>query len=103
MQACIPALAAFAETHASAAGAWRSLARAKAAVGADEDACAIFARAVATRAEDDELRAEYWAQLSHAKQFDDVIRDAAAHHPTSRSATGSSAGTRPRRCAVSAR
>jgi tetratricopeptide (TPR) repeat protein len=78
VQACIPALAAFAESHAQAAGPLRSLARAKAATGSDEEACEVFARAVALAPADDELRAEYWAQLSHAKKFDDVIKDAAA-------------------------
>jgi tetratricopeptide (TPR) repeat protein len=77
IQACIPGLAAFAETHATSAGTWRSLARAKAAVGADEEAQALFARAVALTPDDDELRAEYWAQLAHGKRFDDVIADAA--------------------------
>jgi tetratricopeptide (TPR) repeat protein len=78
VQACIPALAAFAETHASASGPWRSFARARAAVGADDEACAVFARAVALAPADDELRAEYWAQLSHLKRFADVVADAAA-------------------------
>jgi tetratricopeptide (TPR) repeat protein len=78
VQACIPALAAFAESHAQAAGPLRSLARAKAATGSDEEACEVFAKAVALAPTDDELRAEYWAQLSHAKKFDDVIKDAAA-------------------------
>jgi tetratricopeptide (TPR) repeat protein len=78
VQACIPALAAFAESHASAPGPLRSLARAKAAVGADDEACAVFAKAVALAPADDELRAECWAQLSHAKKFDDVIKDAAS-------------------------
>lgn len=77
IQACIPALSAFAEAHAPAAGAWRSLARAKAAIAADDDACALFARAVSLAADDDDLRAEHWAQLAHAKRFDDVIADAA--------------------------
>jgi tetratricopeptide (TPR) repeat protein len=78
VNAAIPALQAFADAHPTAAGAWRSLARAKAAVGADEEAAAIFARAVGVTPTDDELRAEYWAQLSHAKQFDDVVKDAAS-------------------------
>lgn len=78
VQACIPALAAFAEAHANAAGPLRSLARAKAATGSDDEACAVFAKAVALAPADDELRAEYWAQLSHAKKFDDVIKDAAS-------------------------
>lgn len=77
VQACIPALAAFAEANAQAAGPWRSLARAKAATGSDDEACAVFAKAVALAPADDELRAEYWAQLSHTKKFDDVIKDAA--------------------------
>lgn len=78
VQACTPALAAFAEAHPNAAGAWRSLARAKAAMGGDEEACAMFARAVSIAPEDDELRAEWWAQLSHAKKFEDVLRDASS-------------------------
>ena len=78
VQACIPALAAFAEAHANAAGPLRSLARAKAATGSDDEACAVFAKAVALAPADDELRAEYWAQLSHAKKFDEVIKDAAS-------------------------
>lgn len=78
IQACIPALAAFADAHAGAAGPLRSLARAKAAVGADDEAIATFAKAVALTPNDDELRAEYWAQLAHAKKFDDVMKDAAS-------------------------
>ena len=78
VQACIPALAAFAEAHGGAAGPLRSLARAKAATGSDDEACAVFAKAVALAPADDELRAEYWAQLSHTKKFDDVIKDAGA-------------------------
>lgn len=77
MQAAIPALAAFAEKHAGAAGAWRSLARAKSAVGADDEACALFAKAAALAPADDELRAEHWAALLHAKRWDDVLADAA--------------------------
>ncbi len=78
VHACIPALAAFAEAHAGAAGPLRSLARAKAAAGSDDEACEVFAKAVALAPADDELRAEYWAQLSHTKKFDDVIKDAAS-------------------------
>lgn len=78
VQACIPALAAFAESHPTAAGPLRSLARAKAAAGSDEEACAVFAKAVALAPNDDELRAEYWAELAHTKKFDDVMKDAAA-------------------------
>jgi tetratricopeptide (TPR) repeat protein len=78
VQTCIPALAAFAEAHPTSAGPLRSLARAKAAVGADDEACLVFARAVAIASADDELRAEYWAQLAHARKFEDVVRDAAS-------------------------
>ena len=77
IQQCIPALAAFAESHAGAAGVWRSLARAKAAITSEHEACDLYARAVGLAPEDDELRAEYWAQLAHTKRFDDVLRDAA--------------------------
>lgn len=76
VQACIPALASFAASHASAPGPWRSLARAKAAVGADEEACHLFARAASLRPDDDELRAEYWAHLCHAKKYDAILNDA---------------------------
>ena len=78
VQASIPGLAAFAETHRAAAGPWRSLARAKAAIGEEEEACAMFARAVSIAPEDDELRAEYWAQLSFSRRFEEVIGDAAS-------------------------
>jgi tetratricopeptide (TPR) repeat protein len=78
VQACIPALAAFAEAHATAAGAWRSLARAKSAVGAGDEASALYARAVSLSPDDDELRAEHWASLLHGKKFDEVIADAGA-------------------------
>src|SRR4029077_7269566 len=42
----IPALAAFAEAHPSSPGVWRSLARAKLAIGATDEALALFAKAV---------------------------------------------------------
>lgn len=74
----IPALTGFAEAHPQAAGPLRSLARAKASIGADEEAADVFAKAVALAPDDDELRAEYWAQLSHAKKFEDVVKDAAS-------------------------
>ena len=37
----------------------------------------MFAKAVVLAPSDDELRAEYWAQLTHTKKFDDVLKDAA--------------------------
>jgi tetratricopeptide (TPR) repeat protein len=77
VQAAIPALAAFAEAHADAAGAWRSLARAKVAVGSDDEARTTYARAVKLAPNDDELRAEYWAELNRQKKFDEVLSDAA--------------------------
>ena len=78
MQAAVPALAAFAEAHAGVAGVWRSLARAKAAVGADAEASSLLAKAVALAPADDELRAELWGQLAREKRHDEVLRDASA-------------------------
>jgi tetratricopeptide (TPR) repeat protein len=78
IQAAIPALAAFAEAHAGAAGAWRSLARAKATVGADAEASTLLAKAVALAPTDDELRAELWGQLARERRHAQVLAEAAA-------------------------
>lgn len=77
IQACIPALAAFAEAHPSAAGAFRSLARAKIAVGSHDEAAALLARAVSLAPGDDEIRAEHWSSLDRLERHEEVIRDAA--------------------------
>lgn len=76
LQSCVPGLADFAKAHPNAAGAWRSLAQAKNGVGASDEACELYAKAVGLAPEDDDLRAEYWATLSHLKRFDDVLKDA---------------------------
>lgn len=77
IQACIPALAAFAEAHPEAAGALRSLARAKVAIGAHEEAATLLARAVGLTPNDDDLRAEHWSALDHLQRSEEVLREAA--------------------------
>jgi tetratricopeptide (TPR) repeat protein len=78
MNAHLPALVAFAETHADFAGAWRALARAKAIVGAEDEAATLFASATALAPGDDELRAEAWAHLVRLRRFDELLREAGA-------------------------
>ncbi|MSP25226.1 MAG: tetratricopeptide repeat protein [Myxococcales bacterium] len=75
VQAAIPGLASWAEAHTDVAGAWRSLARATLSVGREEDALAVFAKAVALAPQDDELRSEWWSELSRAGHYDAVVRD----------------------------
>jgi tetratricopeptide (TPR) repeat protein len=72
----IPALAAFAEAHASASGVWRSLARAKLAVGATEEGMDLFHRAVSLAPDNDELRAELWTQLGKQQRYEEILADA---------------------------
>lgn len=73
----LPGLAAFVEAHASSAGAWRSLARAKLVVGLTDEALELFAKAVALTPGDDELRAERWGELGKLQRFDEILADAA--------------------------
>ncbi len=73
----LPALAAFVEAHPGSAGALRSLARAKLAIGRAEDAIATFAQAVSLAPADDELRAEYWGELGKEQRYDEILADAA--------------------------
>ncbi|MCC6552511.1 MAG: hypothetical protein IT372_05740, partial [Polyangiaceae bacterium] len=73
----LPALSAFVEAHPGSAGALRSLARAKLAIGRAEDAIATFAQAVSLAPADDELRAEYWGELGKEQRYDEILADAA--------------------------
>ncbi|MEJ7735672.1 MAG: hypothetical protein WKG00_41600, partial [Polyangiaceae bacterium] len=73
----IPALRAFAEAHPDVAGTWRSLARAELVVGRPEDALVDFARASELAPDDDDLRAEYWAELGKLQRYQDILTDAA--------------------------
>jgi len=72
-----PALAAFAEAHPTCPGVWRSLARAKLAAGAIDPAIDLFAKAVELSPDDDDLRAEYWAELGKQQRYDAILADAA--------------------------
>lgn len=77
MALAAPALAEFAAAHPEAAGAWRVLARAKGALGSDDEAVALFTKAVALAPNDDAIRAEYWATLERLRRFDALVADAA--------------------------
>lgn len=72
----IPGLAAFAEAHPDAVGAWRSLARAKIATGAKDEGIDLLRKAVGLEADDDDLRAELWTQLGNEKRYEEIIEDA---------------------------
>lgn len=76
LQAAIPKLEAHAEAHAGSAGAWRMVARARLAIGDGEKAMALFEKAVALAPADDELRAEWWAELVRHGKADAVLADA---------------------------
>ncbi len=71
----LPKIEKWAETHAGVAGAWRSVARAKLVMGAEDDALAIFRKAVDLAPADDDLRSEYWAELARLEKFQDIVDD----------------------------
>jgi tetratricopeptide (TPR) repeat protein len=76
VQACIPALIEHAKAHESSAGAWLSLARAKASVGSDDEAVEYFAKAAALAPENDDLIAEYWQELARQRKFEAIVAEA---------------------------
>ena len=67
----------FAEKHAAAAGVWRSLSRAKLAIGATEEGLTLLKRAVDLAKDDDDLRTEYWTELGKQTRYEDILADAA--------------------------
>ena len=67
----------FAEKHAAAAGVWRSLSRAKLAIGATEEGLTLLKQAVDLAKEDDDLRTEYWTELGKQTRYEDILADAA--------------------------
>ncbi len=71
----IPALEEHAQKHPNVAGAWRSLARAKLVVGSDEEALALFEKAVNLAPDDDDLRSEWWAELAAKTHYQAIIDD----------------------------
>jgi tetratricopeptide (TPR) repeat protein len=78
VQAAAEKLAAHADAHPMSAGSWRMLARARLAIGDADGALALFAKAVALAPDDDELRAEWWAELVRRQRAHEVLADAAA-------------------------
>jgi tetratricopeptide (TPR) repeat protein len=72
---CLEAIEAHAKAHPEVAGAWRSLARAKLVCGADDEALALFEKAVALAPADDDLRSEWWAELAAKTHYQRIIDD----------------------------
>ena len=73
----IPALTVFAEAHADSPGVWRSLARATLTAGRIDEVLDLFAKAVTLAPNDDDLRAELWAELGKQQRYAEILRDAA--------------------------
>jgi tetratricopeptide (TPR) repeat protein len=71
----LPGLEKYAEEHAEVSGAWRSVARAKLVVDADDEALALFEKAVDLAPADDDLRSEWWSELASRKNYQAVIDD----------------------------
>lgn len=76
VQDAIPKFEAHAEAHAASAGAWRMVARARLAIGDADKAMALFEKAVAIAPTDDDLRAEWWAELVRHGKAAAVLADA---------------------------
>ncbi|HTC72866.1 MAG TPA: tetratricopeptide repeat protein [Solirubrobacteraceae bacterium] len=77
LQQAVPRLQAHAEAHPQAAGAWRTLARAKLALGDPDSALPLLERSVALAPDDDEARAEWWGELLRRGGAEKVLADAA--------------------------
>jgi len=69
-------LQAHAEEHPASSGGWRMLARGRLAIGDSERALTLFEKAVALAPGDDDLRAEWWAELVRLGRSVEVIADA---------------------------
>lgn len=76
LQTAIPQLEKHAEAHPESGGAWRMLARAWLAVGSADKALWLYEKAVALAPGDDDLRAEWWAELVRHHQAAAVLADA---------------------------
>lgn len=68
---------AHAAAHPQAAGAWRTLARARLALGDPDGAMPLFERAVSLAPDDDDARAEWWGELLRRGGAEAVLADAA--------------------------
>jgi tetratricopeptide (TPR) repeat protein len=71
----LPKLESWAEAHPTVAGTWRSLARAKLVTGQEEEALAMFRKAVELAPDHDDLRSEWWAELAKLERYHDVVED----------------------------
>ena len=76
LQLAIPDFEKHAEAHPESAGAWRVLARAWLAIGVSDKALAMFEKAVSLAPGDDDLRAEWWAELLRYQKSAEVLADA---------------------------
>jgi tetratricopeptide (TPR) repeat protein len=76
LEAALPMFQGHADAHSTSAGAWRMLARARLAIGDAERAMPLFEKAVAMAPGDDDLRAEWWAELVRHGKAAEVIADA---------------------------
>jgi tetratricopeptide (TPR) repeat protein len=74
----LPAIWTFVEKHIDNAGALRSFARAKLAIGATDEGLDLLARAVALDPTDDDLRSEHWTELGKNERFPEILAQAAA-------------------------
>ena len=76
LEAALPMFQAHAEAHPTNAGGWRMVARARMAIGDAERSMPLFEKAVAIAPGDDDLRAEWWAELVRHGKAAVVIADA---------------------------
>ncbi len=76
VNATIPELKQFAESHAEHPGVWRSLARALLVVGRTDEGIDLLKKAVDLRPADDDLRSEWWSELGKQLRWDDIVKDA---------------------------
>ncbi len=76
VQGAIAGIEAWANAHPDCAGAWRSLARAKLAVDARDEALGLFEKAVALAPDDDDLRSEWWGELAQQLKYKEIVDDA---------------------------
>jgi tetratricopeptide (TPR) repeat protein len=78
LQAALPSFEQHAASHADSAGAWRVAARAHLAIGNADRAMELFEKAVRLAPKDDDLRAEWWAELVRHGDGARVVADAEA-------------------------
>jgi tetratricopeptide (TPR) repeat protein len=76
LASALGALEEFVKAHPESAGASRSLARAYLTINREDEALALFAKAVKLAPDDDDLRAEYWSELGKALRWEDILKDA---------------------------